>query len=99
MVGATCSVKTEQRGNPVTVARMMGLETAAAILGGVDMLAVALGITPRGVRHKLTGDRGVSDADMLAAADALDVRAKRIADHAFKLREQVRSTPEGSEPL
>lgn len=94
-----CSAKTEQRGNPVTVARMMGLETAAAILGGIDVLASALGITPRGVRHKLTGDRGVSDADMLAAADALDLRAKRIADHAFKLREQVRPRAEGSEPL
>jgi len=80
----------EHKGHPVTVTRMTGLETAAAILGGTDMLAAALGITPRGVRHKLTGDRGVSTADLIAAADALEARARRMADHAFKLREEAR---------
>lgn len=90
MVGsATCSAKAEQKGHPVSVARMMGMETAAAILGGVDVLAKALDITPRGVRHKLTGDRGVSNADLIAAAGALDARAARIAAHAAKLRAEA----------
>lgn len=95
----TCSAKAEQKGHPVSVARMMGMETAAAILGGVDVLAQALGITARGVRHKLTGDRGVSNADLIAAAVAMEARAKRIADHAFKLREEARPRATGSEPL
>jgi hypothetical protein len=76
---------------------MMGMETAAAILGGVDVLAQALKITPRGVRHKLTGDRGVSDDDLIAAAGALDARAERIAAHAAKLRAEA--APANAETL
>lgn len=83
-----CSAKAE-RCLPISAVRMMGLETAAAILGGVDVLAGALGITPRGVRHKLTGDRGISDADLIAAAVALDARAARVAGHAAKLRAEA----------
>lgn len=87
---ATCSVKAEQVTFPISAARMMGLETAAGILGGTDQLAGALGISARGVRYKLTGDRGTSNADLIAAAEALEARARRIADHAFKLREEAR---------
>jgi len=85
----TCSAKAEQRGNPVTVARMMGLDTAAGMLGGKPTLARALAIEDRTLRYKLTGDRGVSRADLLAAAAALDTRAARIADHARKLRDEA----------
>lgn len=88
---AACSAKAEQVSFPISAARMMGLETAAVILGGTDQLAGALGISARGVRYKLTGDRGTSNADLIAAAEALEVRARRIADHAFKLREEARS--------
>jgi hypothetical protein len=68
---------------------MMGLETAAAILGGVEQVAAALAVTPRMVRYKMTGDRGISDADLNAVAGALDKRAEKIAAHAGKLRAEV----------
>ena len=72
-----------------TVARMLGLETAANMLGGQVELADALGIKARSLRSKFTAERGVSNADLHAAADALDARAARVADHARKLRDEA----------
>lgn len=68
---------------------MVGLETAAAMLGGQERLADALSIHARSLRNKLSADRGVSDDDLLVAADALEARAALIAAHARKLREEV----------
>jgi hypothetical protein len=70
---------------------MLGLETAADMLGGKKPLADALGIETRSLRAKLTADRGVSNRDILLTADALDTRAARILEHARKLRELVAS--------
>ncbi len=83
------TAKTERRGLPLSVNRMVGLTTAAAMLGGQQHLAAALAIDPRSLRAKLTAERGVSDDDMLAAARALDARAARISEHAAKLRAEA----------
>lgn len=85
----TCSQKAEQKGLPLTITRMMGLTTAALMLGGVKNLASPMGITERALHHKLAGTRGTSDADLLAAADALDMLVARIAGHAAKLRAEA----------
>jgi hypothetical protein len=68
---------------------MRGLEVAAGMLGGQAVLAQALNIDPRSLRAKLTADRGVSDADLLAAAAALDARAAHLVRHAEKLRAEI----------
>ena len=68
---------------------MMGLTTAATMLGGQGELAEALGIQPRSLRAKLSAERGVSSADLRSAADALDAHAKRIMAHAEKLRAEA----------
>ncbi len=81
--------KPARRGLPVEIRRMMGLETAADMLGGQGALADALGITVRGLRAKVSADRGISTADLLAAAMALDAQAIRILDHARKLRAEA----------
>jgi len=94
-----CSVQAERKALPISAVRTTGLETAASLLGGVDKLADVLCITPRAVRHKITADRGISDGDLLATAAALETRAKRIVDHAFKMREAARPRPAGSEKL
>jgi len=84
---SNCSQKQEQRGLPVEMGRMMGLDTAAAMLGGKAKLADALAITVRALSYKLTADRGISNLDLNFAARALDVEAQRLTDHARKLRE------------
>lgn len=79
---------------------MMGLETAAEMLGGKEALGGELGISGRMVRYKLTGDRGVSSGDLMLAAGALDKLAARIAAHAQKLRDEAavgRATPQTGE--
>ena len=84
----------------LSVVRMMGLTTAAVMLGGQDKLADALGIQPRSLRAKLAGERGVSNADLLAVADAIDTRIGRLADHARKLREEAAAaTPENHQAV
>ena len=40
----------ERKGPPLSVVRMMGLSTAAALLGGQQALADALAIEPRSLR-------------------------------------------------
>lgn len=84
-----CTGKAAQPATSFAVARMMGLETAAKLLGGQGPLAGAIGIHARSLRAKLTGERGISRGDLLLAAGALDARAARLADHARKLREEA----------
>lgn len=86
---ANCSQKREQRGLPIEMPRMMGLQTAYEILGGKRELAEALGIGVRSLNHKLNADRGVSNIDMILAANALEARGKKMLDHVRKLRSEV----------
>lgn len=92
----TCAARPAHKGHPVEIARMMGIETAADMLGGVGALADAMGIKERGTRAKMDGERGISDENLIAVADALDKRAKAIAaratkmvEHAQKLRQEA----------
>lgn len=89
--GTTCAGKPAQKGHPLKVERMMGLHTAAMMLGGIEKLAGALDIQERGTRAKISGERGVSNADLLATAAALDERADRVRAHAEKLRQEAQS--------
>lgn len=89
--GTTCAGKPAQKGHPLKVERMMGLHTAAMMLGGIEKLAGALDIQERGTRAKISGERGVSDADLLATAAALDERADRVRAHAEKLRQEAQA--------
>ncbi len=84
-----CTVKAAHPATVTNMARMMGLTTAAKLLGGQPELAEAMGIQPRSLRAKLTADRGVSNADLVATALALEMHADRIRDHARKLREEA----------
>lgn len=84
-----CSAKPEQKGLPVGMARMMGLETAAGMLGGKRQLVDAHGIGERAAAHKVAGARGISNGDLLMTAGALDKLARRISDHAKKLRNEA----------
>lgn len=83
---ATCSAKTEQeRGFPIDVRRMMGLDMAVK-LSGIQAVADEMGLSPRAVRYKVEGTRGASDDDMLAAVAVLERRAAKLLTHAHKLR-------------
>jgi hypothetical protein len=84
---ATCAAIPAQGGYSIEITRMMGLETAASLLGGKPPLADALGIAHRTLRAKLTGERGVSNGDLALAAGALEKQAARMVEHARKLRE------------
>ncbi|HCB76781.1 MAG TPA: hypothetical protein DEP91_11530 [Sphingomonas bacterium] len=85
----------ERKGPPLSAVRMMGLSTAAALLGGQQALADALAIEPRSLRLKLSADRGVTNDDLLFAAAALDARAERLMDHAAKLRAEAGQSKKG----
>lgn len=80
-----CSPKREQRGMPVEMVRIVGLDTAAQLLGK-GRLADELCITVRALNYKIDAGRGVSDADVVAAARGLEDRAERFLTHAQKLR-------------
>ena len=84
-----CAAKAAQRGFPIGMGRMMGLETAATLMGGKIQLAEELAIQPRTLRAKLSADRGVSNVDLLLAASALEARAAKMIDHANKLRSEA----------
>lgn len=95
---ANCSQKREQRGLPIEMRRMMGLQTAYEILGGKRELADALGIGVRSLNHKLSADRGVSNIDMILAANTLEARGKKMLDHARKLRIEAGAIATAGEP-
>ncbi|RXD02532.1 hypothetical protein EQZ23_18090 [Sphingomonas sp. UV9] len=83
-----CSANREQVAYPIEVARMMGLDTAAGLFGKIR-LADELCITVRNLNYKINGERGASDADVVAAARGLEQRAERLLAHAQKLRAVV----------
>ena len=80
---------TAKAAHSLSVVRMMGLTTAATMLGGQVELAEAMGIQPRSLRAKFSADRGISADDLRSAADALDARAARLTQHAQKLRDEA----------
>lgn len=83
---ATCSQKPEQqRGMPIDVRRIMGLDTAAKMVGTVA-LAEEMGVSVRALNYKTNGERGASDDDMLAAVRLIERRAAKLLSHAYKLR-------------
>ncbi|MEG3166641.1 hypothetical protein U1737_00350 [Sphingomonas sp. LB3N6] len=84
-----CSQKQEQRGYPIEIRRMVGMQTAFEILGGNDRLASALGITVRSLNYKLNAERGVSNLDLALGANTLETRGKKMLDHARKLRDEI----------
>lgn len=86
---SNCAAKPAHPATSFSVVRMMGLTTAATMLGGQSELAEALGIQPRSLRAKFSAERGVSNDDLRSAADALDRQAKRIMAHAEKLRAEA----------
>jgi len=86
------SSKREQRGLPIEISRMMGLQTAYEILGGKKALADALGVGVRSLNHKLNADRGVSNLDLFVAAKTLETRAAKMMQHAAKLRAVLADT-------
>ena len=83
-----CSTNREQVAYPIAVVRMMGLDTAAQLFGKGG-LADELCITVRALNYKINGERGACDADIIAAARALEERAERLLAHAQKLRAVV----------
>ena len=87
------SLKREQRGLPIEISRMMGLQTAYEILGGKKALADALGVGVRSLNHKLNADRGVSNLDLFVTARTLETRAAKMMQHAVKLRAVLADTP------
>jgi len=80
-----CSLKREQVAFPIEVVRMMGLVTAAGLMGK-GRLADELCITVRALNYKISGERGASDADTRSAAVALEGRGEHFPGHARKLR-------------
>ena len=85
----TCSQKAEHpSAMPIDVRRIMGLDTAAK-LGGAIALAEEMGIGVRALNYKINGERGASDADMLAAVALIERKAAKLLTHAHKLRATV----------
>ena len=64
---------------------MMGLFTAAGLMGR-GRLADELCITVRGPNYKISGERGVSDADIRSSAVAPEGTGEHFLAHARKLR-------------
>ncbi|QCB41061.1 hypothetical protein E5673_01465 [Sphingomonas sp. PAMC26645] len=91
-----CSPIREQRGLPIAMLRMAGLEGAATLLGK-GRLADELCITVRALNYKMNAERGVSDGEVRATAAALEERAELFLTHARKLRAvvDVKSNGEG----
>ena len=85
-VTESCYPKREQRGLPIEISRMIGLQTAYEILGGKKALADALGVCVRSLNHKLNADRGVSNLDLFVTAKTLETRGTKMLEHAAKLR-------------
>ena len=68
-----------------SVERIVGLTTAAEMLGSQRALGDALSIGERAVRAKLQAERGITYTDLALAAKYLRVRATRLTEHAAKL--------------
>lgn len=66
--------------------RLVLLDRARTALGGGARLAEVLGIGRRAVTHKLAAERGLSNAELVAIADALDRRADQLVLLADSIR-------------
>ena len=73
----------------IAMPRIAALMKAGMLLGSAQDLADALGINARSLRKKTDAERGVSDADLRAAAGALEARAILLTQHAQKLRDEA----------
>jgi hypothetical protein len=93
-----CSLNREQRGLPIAMLRMAGLDGAATLLGK-GRLADELCITDRALNYKMNADRGVSDGEVRAAATALEERAELFLAHARKLRAVLNVEPNPTKAL
>lgn len=67
-------------------ARRVGRFDRATKLIGAEAMSLALGITARAVRHKLSVDRGLTATDMQLGAAALEKRAAELTALAAELR-------------
>jgi hypothetical protein len=56
---------------------------------GQERLAEGMGLASRSLRAKLSIDRGLSDADLLGAASAVEARAAELTAFAAKIRERL----------
>ncbi|WP_294191073.1 hypothetical protein [uncultured Sphingomonas sp.] len=86
-----CAAKPAQSRGVISMARMQGLETASKMLGGQQALCSAIGVETRSLRAKMAAERGISDGDLRLTIGALEGKAKRLLDHAEKLRGEVSS--------
>lgn len=86
---ATCTEKPARSPAIIAMARMQGLDTAAKMLGGQQMLCNVIGIETRSLRAKLAAERGITDGDIRLTIAALEGKAKRLLDHAEKLRGEI----------
>lgn len=80
-------------GSPAPLSPLAQLTWASVYLG-VPALAQALGIEERSARAKLSGDRGISPADLRAVIPALEQRATAIATLLDALRAAPSSPPD-----
>jgi hypothetical protein len=79
-------VNTSRKNGAVRDARRMaGLERAANLLGGQEVLAAVLGIGGRQLRQKMVAERPIHDADLRLAAAALSARARVAEDLSTRL--------------
>lgn len=69
-----------------SVRRILLLDRASQAIGGGAKLGEVLGISRRAVNYKLVSDRGVTDDELLLAADAVEARATELLRLAADLR-------------
>lgn len=79
-------------GSPAPLSPLAQMTWASVYLG-VPALALALGIEERSARAKLSGDRGISPADLRAIIPALEQRAIAIANLLAALQRAQPSPP------
>lgn len=82
------SVPTKENSLAAKVRRVVLFDRARAALGGVQ-LADALGVSRRAITYKASSERGLSDYDIRAVAEAVDARAAELAKLAADLREMA----------
>lgn len=70
------------------VRRITLLDQACGFIGQAEV-AKALNIEPRSLRNKLSADRGVTNADLLLAAEAVHVRAVLMLAHVVQIKDVV----------
>lgn len=84
-----CAGKPAQSRGIISMGRMQGLETAAKLLGGQQILGDAIGINDRTVRAKCHAERGITDTEVRLTIAALEAKGKRMLEHAEKLRGEI----------